>query len=54
MNFQSKTESGEMKDVSRAIFGFKTHYPVAKKIVSFQSYSDDFEVVLDQISKNNI
>ncbi|PAV75680.1 hypothetical protein WR25_15173 [Diploscapter pachys] len=47
VNFQSKTESGEMKDVSRVIFGFKTHYPAAKKIVSFQSYSDDFEVYLN-------
>ncbi|VDM74750.1 unnamed protein product [Strongylus vulgaris] len=44
--FKSKTEDGSLKDVSRQIYGHKTFYPTNKKIVTFQSYSDDFEVDL--------
>ncbi|ETN87225.1 hypothetical protein NECAME_00084 [Necator americanus] len=43
VNFKSKSEDGNLKDVTRQIFGYKTHYPTNKKIVTFQSYSDDFE-----------
>ncbi|KIH69144.1 DnaK family protein [Ancylostoma duodenale] len=46
VTFKSKTEDGALKDVTRQIFGYKTFYPTNKKIVTFQSYSDDFEVYL--------
>ncbi|EYC35969.1 hypothetical protein Y032_0953g3192 [Ancylostoma ceylanicum] len=46
VTFKSKTEDGTLKDVTRQIFGYKTFYPTNKKIVTFQSYSDDFEVHL--------
>ncbi|KAK6766162.1 hypothetical protein RB195_025830 [Necator americanus] len=46
VNFKSKSEDGNLKDVTRQIFGYKTHYPTNKKIVTFQSYSDDFEISL--------
>ncbi|RCN53662.1 DnaK family protein [Ancylostoma caninum] len=46
VTFKSKTEDGTLKDVTRQIFGYKTFYPTNKKIVTFQSYSDDFEVYL--------
>lgn len=35
-----------MKDTSRTIFGYKSHYPTGKKTVNFQSYQDDFDVTL--------
>ena len=46
VNFQTKTENGQLKNTSRVIFGYKSHYPTSKKTVNFQSYEDDFEISL--------
>ncbi|VDN22613.1 unnamed protein product, partial [Cylicostephanus goldi] len=44
--FKTKSEDGTYKDVARQIFGHKSFYPTNKKIITFQSYTDDFEVDL--------
>lgn len=47
VNFTTKTESGDMKDTSRVVFGYKSHFPTSKKTVNFQSYQDDFQVTVN-------
>ncbi|KJH43943.1 DnaK family protein [Dictyocaulus viviparus] len=46
VKFISKMEDGSLKEATRHIFGYKSHYPTSNKIITFQSYKDDFEVVL--------
>ncbi|MFH4978884.1 hypothetical protein AB6A40_005593 [Gnathostoma spinigerum] len=45
VDFQSLSDKSAPKSertVHRPIFGYKSHYPTAKKILSFTSYKDDF------------
>ncbi|KAE9414738.1 hypothetical protein Angca_006188, partial [Angiostrongylus cantonensis] len=43
VKFLSKFEDGSLKETTRQVFGYKSHYPTSNKIVTFQSYTDDFE-----------
>ncbi|CAJ0935104.1 unnamed protein product, partial [Mesorhabditis belari] len=48
VSFLSKNETtGEEKQVSRTLFGAKTHYPAPRKTVSMTSYNDDFTISLN-------
>ncbi|VDM61049.1 unnamed protein product [Angiostrongylus costaricensis] len=46
VKFLSKIENGSLKETTRQVFGYKSHYPTSNKIVTFQSYTDDFEIFL--------
>ncbi|GMR60212.1 hypothetical protein PMAYCL1PPCAC_30407, partial [Pristionchus mayeri] len=47
INFESQDEQGNKKAVSKILFGHKTFYPANKKIVTLNSYSDDFTIALN-------
>ncbi|KAJ1353311.1 hypothetical protein KIN20_009916 [Parelaphostrongylus tenuis] len=46
VKFLSKTEDGGLKEATRQVFSHKSYYPTSNKIVTFQSYTDDFEISL--------
>ncbi|KAF8353738.1 hypothetical protein PRIPAC_95361 [Pristionchus pacificus] len=47
IDFESQDEQGNKKAASKVLFGHKTFYPANKKIVTLNSYSDDFTIALN-------
>ncbi|CAI5455631.1 unnamed protein product [Caenorhabditis angaria] len=50
VNFQTKTEDGELKPIRRSLFG--ETYPVPNRVMQFNSYTDDFEIQVQDADKN--